>query len=251
MKKFDELAKSISSELLRSEGIHQADRHFRLRVLNAVFNLLGPVDELNAKTILDVGGGPASYTSSLGGLFSYAVCLDLSSTMLMKGKERATALKVKVEFVKADAENLPFNDKSFDYVVAFATIHHVPNWEKCLRNMTRVAKEKLIVLEPNGASVPHLANELLMFYRPSIKKWKITGEWKFRELHHLTPWRIRRQFEESGLTKVRLKFIGFIPEFWPMPNFALKFLVLIEKAFERIPILNLWAGSVLASGTKA
>lgn len=251
MKKFDELAESLSLEVLQGEGIHQADRHFRLRILNAVCKLLRPFDELNTKTILDVGGGPASYASSLAGLVSYAVCLDLSSTMLMKGKDRAKALKAKVEFVKADAENLPFNDNSFDYVVAFATVHHVPNWKKCLRDMTRVAKEKIIVLEPNGASVPHLANEFLMFYRLSVKKWKITGEWKFRELHHLNPWQIRQQFEESGLTKVRLKFIGFIPEFWPVPNFALKFLALIEKAFERVPILNLWAGSVLASGTKA
>jgi ubiquinone/menaquinone biosynthesis C-methylase UbiE len=249
MRKFDGMAESISNEALMSGALHRADKHFRMRVLSAVFNLL-PVEELNGKRVLDVGGGPASYTSSLARLVSDATCLDFSSAMLSKGKKRTKALKMQIEFIRANAENLPFNENSFNYVTAFATLHHVPDWRTCLRDMIRVTKEKVIVVEPNGASLPHLANEVIALYRPRIKKWRITGEWRIREPHHLLPWEIRQLFRELGLINIQLKFLGFVPEVWPIPNFALKFLALVEKICERIPLLNMWAGSFLVAGAK-
>lgn len=52
-------------------------------------------------------------------------------------------------FVKADCEHLPFNDRSFQKVVCHHTIEHLKNPFKALREMKRVASKTVIVVWPN------------------------------------------------------------------------------------------------------
>ena len=44
------------------------------------------------------------------------------------------------EVQKPDAENLPFDDQSFDVVVSFGVLHHTPDTEKALAEIFRVLK---------------------------------------------------------------------------------------------------------------
>ena len=59
------------------------------------------------------------------------------------------------EVQKADAENLPFDDQSFDVVVSFGVLHHTPDTEKALA-------EIFSVLKPGGRIM------LMLYHRNSF-----------------------------------------------------------------------------------
>lgn len=48
-----------------------------------------------------------------------------------------------------DAECLRFKDVSFDYVIAVNFMHHAKHPIKCLREMARVAKDKILIVDVN------------------------------------------------------------------------------------------------------
>ena len=54
-----------------------------------------------------------------------------------------------LSFQKADSEKLEFPDKSFDTVLEKDMLHHATNPEQALKEMVRVAKERVIVIEAN------------------------------------------------------------------------------------------------------
>lgn len=47
-----------------------------------------------------------------------------------------------VQFTKAYAESLPYNDNSFDVVISVTAIHNFENFEKGLEEIKRVGKER-------------------------------------------------------------------------------------------------------------
>jgi SAM-dependent methyltransferase len=79
--------------------------------------------------LLDVGSGPGEYHPLLQGVD--VVALDTSLGMLAKVRARR---------VNADAQALPFGDRSFDRVMSNHMLYHVPDKPRALREMRRVAK---------------------------------------------------------------------------------------------------------------
>lgn len=77
---------------------------------------------------------------------------DINQSMLDVGKQRAYDLGYKetnVDFVCGNAEELPFEDNTFDaYTIAFG-IRNVPRIEKALKEANRVLKQggRLMILE--------------------------------------------------------------------------------------------------------
>ena len=47
-----------------------------------------------------------------------------------------------LQFMEADATQLPFEDGEFDMVVSLKVMHHIPDWEKALEEVNRVLKPK-------------------------------------------------------------------------------------------------------------
>jgi SAM-dependent methyltransferase len=75
------------------------------------------------------------------------VAFDATEPMLEKAKARcAKAGLTNVAFRSGDAENLPFDDASFDGVVTRLAIHHFANPQRALDQMFRV-------LRPGGTAV--------------------------------------------------------------------------------------------------
>jgi ubiquinone/menaquinone biosynthesis C-methylase UbiE len=95
------------------------------------------------ESAVDIGcgtGEDACALASLVGPRGHAVGLDLSSRMIATARQRATAGKLNVTFVQADARKLPFADASFDAVSAERLLQHTPDAEAVLHEMVRVAK---------------------------------------------------------------------------------------------------------------
>jgi len=90
--------------------------------------------------VLDVGCGTgyllARIEKSLG---IKGVGIDFSAASIKKAKRWQ---KKGLKFLATDAEGLPFEDKSFDYVISLDVLEHIENQGKVLREMVRVLKKK-------------------------------------------------------------------------------------------------------------
>src|SRR5918998_2732612 len=66
--------------------------------------------------VLDVAAGTGNAAIEAAERGASVVASDLTPELLDAGRRRAEAAGVELEWVEADAENLPFGDESFDVV---------------------------------------------------------------------------------------------------------------------------------------
>lgn len=80
---------------------------------------------------------------------SRVIALDLSREMLNVAQQRATKLPINISLLLADAEALPFSEKSFETVVSSLSGCTFPNPVSALREMVRVCKPsgRILLLE--------------------------------------------------------------------------------------------------------
>ena len=97
---------------------------------------------------LEIGAGTGFFSLNLlqAGVLRDAHLTDISGGMVEAAKDNATRLGFEIEATVADAENLPYPDKTFDLVLGHAVLHHMPDVEQCVREMLRV-------LQPGGRLV--------------------------------------------------------------------------------------------------
>jgi len=89
-----------------------------------------------AETVLNVGAGTGSYEPT-----------DRSVTAIEPSMEmirQRSALAAPV--IKGRAENLPFDDNSFDASMAILTVHHWTDKAKGLKEMRRVTRGRVVIL---------------------------------------------------------------------------------------------------------
>ncbi|MFI0844805.1 bifunctional demethylmenaquinone methyltransferase/2-methoxy-6-polyprenyl-1,4-benzoquinol methylase UbiE [Mesorhizobium sp. IMUNJ 23232] len=113
--------------------------------------------------VLDVAGGTGDIAfrivdASAGN--ATATVLDINGSMLAVGRERAAKrhLEGNVDFVEANAEDLPFPDGTFDaYTIAFG-IRNVPHIDAALSEAFRVLKPggRFLCLEFSEVEMPVL-----------------------------------------------------------------------------------------------
>jgi ubiquinone/menaquinone biosynthesis C-methylase UbiE len=70
---------------------------------------------------------------------------DLDMDMIRKARKRVDASKDKqisesISLSVSDANDLPFKSKSFEAIFGFGVLHHVPDWQGALLEITRVLK---------------------------------------------------------------------------------------------------------------
>ena len=99
-----------------------------------------------AKKILDIGTGPGHLLFALGKTFPDAQLtgVDISPAMVEQArKNRAKHPDSNIDFQIAGANDLPFEDETFDIVVSTGSIHHWKNPVPALEEIHRITK-------PNG-----------------------------------------------------------------------------------------------------
>uniref|UniRef100_A0A7V4KD94 Class I SAM-dependent methyltransferase n=1 Tax=Fervidobacterium pennivorans TaxID=93466 RepID=A0A7V4KD94_FERPE len=104
---------------------------------------------------LDVGCGKGDVTIPLAFLGYKMVGVDISSENIDEAIKRLKVkklLKNNPVFLLGDAENLPFKEGSFDFVICSEVLEHLKRPEKALKSIHEVLKPKglLIVTVPNG-----------------------------------------------------------------------------------------------------
>ena len=157
---------------------------------------------------LDLAGGTGDLTKLLlqkVGEKGHVTLSDINSSMLQAGRARLTDCNYlnNVDYVQADAEQLPFPDNSFDGVTISFGLRNITNKENALAEMYRVLKpgKKLIVLEFSKPKYSFL-NKLYDNY--SFKIIPKLGEWiaKDKESYQYLVESIRMHPDQETLLKL-------------------------------------------------
>ena len=90
--------------------------------------------------MLDVAAGNGNVTLAAARRWCDVVSTDYVPSLLERGRARAAAEGLAIEFKEADAEALPFADASFDAVVSTFGVMFTPNQDKAAAEMLRVCK---------------------------------------------------------------------------------------------------------------
>jgi ubiquinone/menaquinone biosynthesis C-methylase UbiE len=94
------------------------------------------------QSVLDVAAGNGNASLAAARRWCDVTSTDYVPALLDRGKARAAADGLKIEFEVADAEALPFHDNTFDAVVSTYGVMFTPNQEKAAVEMLRVCKRR-------------------------------------------------------------------------------------------------------------
>ena len=94
-------------------------------------------------SVLDVAAGNGNATLAFARRMCTVTSTDYVDTLLARGRARSDAEGLDVTYELADAEQLPFNDRTFDAVVSTFGVMFAPNQDKAAGELLRVCR-------PNG-----------------------------------------------------------------------------------------------------
>src|SRR5215212_10066684 len=90
--------------------------------------------------VLDVGAGTGNFALLAAAEGARVVASDLTPKLMKRGEERAAAEGVEIEWVEADAEELPFEDARFDCTASVFGAMFAPRPERVAQELFRVTR---------------------------------------------------------------------------------------------------------------
>lgn len=156
--------------------------------------------------ILDVGCGGGVFTYHLRQICDSVIGLDFSGHLLAQNHHAVR--------VCGDAGNLPFPEASFDLAFEANLLHHVPDRESVVREMKRVSRKYVVLIEPNRL------NPVMFAFSLAVPAERGGLNSSARTL--------RRLVENNGLQCVSVMTTGMISQ-----NNTPEFLVPFLKRFDK------------------
>lgn len=217
--------------------------------------------------VLEVGCGEGIVAVFMAKMGISVTAIDISPANLLAAKElaRKEGIEDKIIFMEGDVENIPFNDNSFDVVIADNVLEHLPDFKRGLKEVKRVTKKRAIIALPTA-----MFNPCVWVLLGGDVYWKITrrtpyavffGFFRYllgiilgkdgvnegyggeKELPHVWrySWVIKRELKEAGFKIISFEPISII---FPYFSFLLPIIKFLDK-YKIKPILrNFGFGSV-------
>jgi len=198
MRKYYEMeAASGSRQDAMYRDSDQWDRYWherRVEHLGRVFS------ELPGTSFLEVGCAEGMLMRLYGSFHPGAsrTGFDISEGYL----ERARELDPDAGYVRGDAADLPFEDRSFDVVLCAETLEHTPDPEKVVSELGRVTSRHLVVTVP-GRTAPSLVLKSLGLLREEPREERLLEPGR-GHLHDIGVKDVLAMCESNGLTLNRL-----------------------------------------------
>lgn len=152
---FDNVARryDLMNDLM-SGGLHRSWKETLVTAVN-------PPKSKSPFAVLDLAGGTGDVAFRIverGGAGTHVTVADINAEMLAVGRERASKTRRAIEFIEANAEALPFPDRSYDAVTIAFGIRNVPRIDKALGEIHRVLKTggHFLCLEFSSVDIPGL-----------------------------------------------------------------------------------------------
>ena len=196
-------------------------------------------------TILDNGCGIGNFADFL--LDDKLIGLDISMGMLQNAKKRMNLL------VNADSQNLPMKDSFFDCIICRGLIHHIPNKERALAEMSRITKKggEIIIAEPIESILSTLPRILVSesdhfsdvhtdFKRSEIIKL-VDSQFKIEKIIH---------FGYIAYPLLGFPDIFNIFKYVPFKKHVAKSLIKMDLIFSHIPLVNRQSWGIIIKAIK-
>lgn len=198
----------IKEEKFTKEYFEEIER-FRYSIEPEIFSF-AQFTRFHGKKVLEVGVGAGTDFLQWARAGAHAYGIDLTHEAIFNIKQRLELYDLKAHDLQvADAENLPYQDNSFDLVYSWGVIHHSPNTIKCLEEIVRVTK-------PGGAIKIMIYNRhsLFAFYRYILcallkgKPWRSIGHVLFYDQESLGTKAYTRKEMKTILKKYPVRAIS-------------------------------------------
>lgn len=209
---------------------------YHSRIVTQMLDGLRFKDHKASDKVLDVGCG-TGFISQIYPNFDI-VGIDISDGMLAQNPHK---------WIKAPAEQIPFPDAHFDWVVCRSLLHHLDKPEEGLREMYRVLKPggQFVCWDPNHALLYNLIRHIFQHTD------------RFSHLHKsFSDKELFGMLEQAGLEITEKRYIGYLAYpclgFPDILNFRLpltigRALIRIDDAISRTPLRKLsWSLMVKA-----
>ncbi len=170
--------------------------------------IYGAVQPTGRMTLLDLGCGPGLVTARLAPGLREVVAYDLTPEMLDQARRRCAKAALKnVRFEVGRAEQLPFENESFDAVVTRLTIHHFLDPRPVIKEVVRVLRPegKLVVADVVSSGKEEeaaLHNALEILRDPShVRMYSTQGLVELLQTSGLgiisrVTWEMKREYDE-------------------------------------------------------
>jgi ubiquinone/menaquinone biosynthesis C-methylase UbiE len=131
----------------------QARARYKLEPYIAAF---ARFEEGRGKDVLEIGVGLGADHREWARHTPRRLCgVDLTERAIEMTKQRFASMGLQSELCTADAEQLPFEDSSFDVVYSYGVLHHTPDTQSAVNEVWRV-------LRPGGKA------RIMIYHSPSI-----------------------------------------------------------------------------------
>jgi len=202
------------------------------RVMRLFINFVKDSSNLR---VLELGCGTGTFTLPLAKEHFSITGIDLVKELLKMARKFFLEEKFSIPLIACDAENLPFKESSFDIVFCSYFLHHFPSIEEVLKEINRVLKPdgRFFVLEAN------VWNPITWYWHRSQKareKLEATSNERPFGPQYLSKNLSRNGFEVLNLCSINFDLFSGMS--------------ILEPYIERIPLLNLFGGSVVAFARK-
>lgn len=152
-----------------------------------IAEFLAPVE---GRSVLDVGTGTGRAALGLARRGARVTGVDASEEMLRVARARAAHEGVGAVFEPGDAHKLAYPDRAFSAAVSLRVLMHTPDWRTCLRELCRVADDRVVFDYPaacSAAAVHAAARRLAATVSRQVEAYRV-----FRRRD------VRREVEASG-----------------------------------------------------
>lgn len=106
---------------------------------NNQFNLhLFHFDDCMGKSVLEIGCGAGAAVRSYVKSGAIVFAVDLTEISVKRTYKSLQLFNLNGSVIQADACSLPFKDNSFDYVLSFGVLHHIPSTGQGIKEVRRV-----------------------------------------------------------------------------------------------------------------
>ncbi len=123
-----------------------------------------PYNQFEGNDVLEIGCGAGLVASDIAKSGANLTAIDLTSQAIEITKSRFQMENLDGSIMQMDAENLSFDDSSFDFVVSWGVIHHSGNMEKIISEIHRV-------LRPGGKAYIMVYNKNSIRYHIYCRFW--------------------------------------------------------------------------------
>ena len=167
------------------------------------------------KTILEVGCGRGDFSILLSKQGARVKAIDFSLTVIEAVHKKNLAHKTDVNFVVADAQNIPFQDNGFDLIYSFECLEHIAEPQLMLNECYRVLKPngKIVLTTENYSNA--IAYAFLYYKLRRIPFDSGSGIQPIENFFLF--WKVKKMFLKAGFKKI--VFFGSHYVFLLLPRF--------------------------------